>query len=162
MSEIKTIYLAGSVAKSDMEMVKIKDWRDEFILELNKISSSFEYINPGKIKFKDRVDSKEIFGACAIKVKEADLVIVYAPDKIGIGTAQEMLIAKYFNRPVIVVVPKNTYHRKANLAFDGVVAEDWIHPFVAESSDIVIESKIELKDAFEKLDNLKGSRLVKQ
>jgi hypothetical protein len=61
------------------------------------------------------------------QVKKADVCIGDAQKKIGAGKAQEIVIAKYFKKPVVVVIPKDAHHRKSNVAFHGVVVEDWIH-----------------------------------
>jgi len=60
--------------------------------------------------------------------------------KIGAGTAQEIVFAKHLRKPVVIVIPKDTHHRKTNAAFHGVTVEDWIHPFLYVSSDYVAES----------------------
>ena len=53
----------------------------------------------------------------------------------------EMVIAKYFRKPVVTVLPKNTHHRRANLTFQGkYFVEDWIHPFIHTFSGFVVES----------------------
>jgi hypothetical protein len=72
----------------------------------------------------------------------ADLVVVKAEEKLGAGTSMEYVIAKYFGKPVITVIPKDSHHRRSNLYFADVLVVDWIHPFVASMSDFVVE-KIE-------------------
>lgn len=77
------------------------------------------------------------------------MVIVNAEEKLGVGTAQELVIAKYFKKPVISVLPKDTHHRRSKVVFHGRLVEDWIHPFIFAFSDFIVESvdKIEtIKD----------------
>lgn len=152
--DIKKIYLAGSVPKSDKEIVETIDWRDDFIVRLGNINENFSFINP----IDDRAnegDAQGVFGAGCYLIRQSDLIVVYAPKKIGAGTAQEMLIAKYFNRPVITVLPKETHHRRKNMVYEGEVIKDWIHPFLYETSDVVIESKEELAGALMQLAEIK-------
>lgn len=86
-------------------------------------------------------------------IKNSDIVIVDAREKLGAGTAQEMLIAKYFGKPVITILPKNTHHRRTNFEFVGKVIADWIHPFIYSTSDIIVESEKELESAIAKVTN---------
>jgi len=45
------------------------------------------------------------------------------------------------------VLPKNSYHRRANVTFQGkFFVEDWIHPFVHTFSDFVVESVEEIEN----------------
>jgi hypothetical protein len=68
-------------------------------------------------------------------------VIVNAEGRLGAGTSMEMVIAKYFNKPVITVMPKNSYHRRANMLFrEKYFVEDWMHPFIHTFSDHIIEN----------------------
>ena len=73
-------------------------------------------------------------------VKHTDIAIVDAPTKIGTDTAQEMIMAKYFNKPLISIIPKEAHHRKSNITFHGIIIADWIHPFLHISSDAVVEN----------------------
>ena len=150
---INSIYLAGSVPKSDDDLKKIKDWRIDFIEELNKIKN-FKYINPREIRVTEE-DTQGVFGLDCDLIKNSDLLIVYIFDRSGIGTSQEILIAKYFKKPVILVIPKNTHHRIENLVYDNKTIKDWIHPFLDQTCDIIIEDKSELRNAIKKLENTK-------
>jgi hypothetical protein len=51
-----------------------------------------------------------------------------------------MLVAKYYGKPVVTVLPRDSAHRKSNTVFHGRLVEDWIHPFVFASSDNIVES----------------------
>lgn len=156
---IKSIYLAGSVPKSDKEIAEVKDWRDEYIDVLQKIDNGFEFLNPREDRA-DEDDPEGVFGADCMLVRDADLIIVDAPKKIGAGTAQEMLIAKYFKRPVIMVLPKETHHRRKDMIYDGKVIRDWIHPFLHETSDVIVESVDELGSALEKLKEIENKDIT--
>ncbi len=73
-------------------------------------------------------------------VKHCDVIIVDARTKIGVGTAQEMVLAKYFKKAVISILPKDTHHRRSNVVFHGKTVKDWIHPFIFVCSDFIAES----------------------
>lgn len=151
-SEIKTIYLAGSVPKSDTEIEKFKDWREEYIEKLNEVGN-FNFINPNDDRECSENDVFGVFGMGCKHIKSSDLIIVHVDKdkKLGVGTSQEILVAKYFKIPVIIVLPKNSNHRKINLKFRDEEISDWIHPFLYGSSDIIIESIDEISLAFDKL-----------
>lgn len=151
--KIKKIYLAGKVSKNDSELKdKTLNWREEIIQELNKINS-FEYLDPQTQRVTE-TDSKGVFGMCCDMVLSADLIIVQANRKLGLGTAQEILIAKSKQIPVISILPKNT-HLRRDLINQGEIVKDWIHPFIQETSDILIENEQEITTAIKELENMK-------
>ena len=134
---ILKIYLVGSIPKGDDDRKNWKDWKVEYKEKLSQISD---------VKFtdgdawRDETKSLQLVGHDAYLIKTADIVIVNSEKKLGAGTAQEMVIAKYFSRPIISIIPKNTPHRKLNIVFDGTKIDDWIHPFVLTFSDLVVEN----------------------
>ena len=91
-------------------------------------------------KWKDESNPLIVFGHDSAMVKSCDIVVVNAGSKLGAGSAQEMLIAKYFSKPVVTILPKGTHHRKANVVFGGKLVPDWIHPFIFSTSDSVVGS----------------------
>lgn len=131
------IYLAGKVAKGD-EIGTIQDWRSEYIANISCFGD-VEFISPEDPNL-DESKPLEIFGHDCYQVREADVIIIDASSKLGVGTAQEMVIAKYFGKHVFTILPKDTHHRRSNLQMHGVLVEDWIHPFVFAMSDRVFES----------------------
>jgi hypothetical protein len=74
------------------------------------------------------------------QIKRADICVVDAREKIGAGTAQEIVIAKHLKKPVVIIIPKDTHHRRANITFHNIALADWIHPFLYVSSDYIAES----------------------
>ncbi|HRN96738.1 MAG TPA: hypothetical protein PLD54_04790 [Candidatus Levybacteria bacterium] len=148
------IYLAGSVPKGDKEAIDYVDWRKEYIEIISKYVDDVELFDPN-IFYALEGDSKGVTGADCSNIQESDLVIVNAKEKIGAGTAMEFVIAKYFSKPVITILPKNTHHRRSNLEFEGRIVEDWIHPFIDTFSDVVIEDIELVKIALEEVKNEK-------
>lgn len=132
------ITILGKVPKGDDIRESFVDWKEEYIAEIRKKLPNANILHGDHIR--DDVGSVLVVGHDLWTVKNADLVIVDARAKIGAGTAQEMLMAKYFKVPVIAVIPKDTHHRRTNLTFNGVLIEDWIHPFLDVSSDYVVEN----------------------
>jgi hypothetical protein len=134
------VYLAGSVSKGDKDERKILNWRKDYKQKLSSIEE-LKFLDPSDItKFEG--EPLLVFGGDCSYIKKSDLIIVFAGVKIGVGTAQEMLVAKYFRKPVITVLPKDTHHRRSYLNFEGRIVEDWIHPFIFSTSDLIVE-KIE-------------------
>lgn len=134
------IYLAGKVPKQDNE--KMEDWREEY----KNVLLNSEY-KTEKIEFTDPMDRnldesnfEMVYGHDCSLIKHCDLVIVNAEDKTGIGTSQEILIAKYYKKYVVTVIPENTNYRRKNITLMGRFIEEWIHPFAFTSSDMIIKN----------------------
>ncbi len=134
------IYLAGSIPKGDTESQTFHNWREHYQTVLAPIfDADFLIPKAGEV---DETDAMLVLGKDSLSIKTADLIVANSEDRLGAGTAMELVIAKYFKKPVITVLPKDTYHRRSNVVFEGVTIEDWVHPFIKAFSDFVIE-KIE-------------------
>lgn len=131
------VYLAGSIPKGDKEKEKSTDWRKEFKEKLSAIEG-VEFLDP-----RDMTEFTEkphiTFGGDCMLIKKSDLIVVFAGEKLGTGTSQEMLIAKYLKKPVITILPKDTHHRRSNIVFEGNLVKEWIHPFIFSTSDLIVE-----------------------
>lgn len=135
------IFLSGSVPKGDNEKDNCTDWRSDYMNVLLQLSN-VEFVKDDTKK--DETKPFLIFGHDANMVKTADLVVINADKKIGrgigVGTAQEIIIAKYFSKPVLTVLPKNTHHRRSDMMWDGKIISDWVSPFLSSTSDLVVET----------------------
>jgi hypothetical protein len=131
------IYLAGSVPKSPDEEKNFDNWRLRYASEIGKFFEA-EFIDP-YIRDLDEADFLCITGNDCEHIKNCDFIVVNSEHSMGVGTAQEMVIAKYFNKPVVTILPKNTKHRICNATINKKCVEDWIHPFVFTFSDFIIE-----------------------
>lgn len=129
--------LLGSIPKGDEARENFVDWKTEYIKAISSAIPNAIFLNGDLIS--DSVGSELVVGHDLWMIKNADIIIVNAPAKIGAGTAQEMVLAKYFKKPVISVVPKNSHHRRSNVVFHGVEIVDWVHPFIDVSSDFIAE-----------------------
>ena len=129
------IYLAGKVPKWDHDIME--DWRTRYRDALGS-KEGITYLDPNVPV--DEANPLSVFGMDCGFIQSSDLIIVNAEEKLWLGTSQELIIAKYFSKPVIAVLPKDSAHRKSNLTFHGKLVEDWIHPFLFATSDIIVES----------------------
>jgi hypothetical protein len=129
------IYLAGKVPKGS-EIGTAEDWRAGFISRLSQFGD-FEFLSPEDPTLDERLP-QQIFGHDCYLVRECDIMIINAVGKLGAGTAQEMVIAKYFRKYVLTVLPRDSHHRRSNLDMHGIIVGDWIHPFVHQTSDGIV------------------------
>jgi hypothetical protein len=88
---------------------------------------------------------QQIFGHDCYLVRECNVMIINADGKLGVGTAQEMVIAKHFGKYVLTVLPRDSHHRRSNLDMHGIIVPDWIHPFVHQISDRIVAGLDELE-----------------
>lgn len=137
------VFMAGKVAKGE-EICSIKDWRVACIEKLKQVRK-FEFISPENPKL-DESKPFTVFGYACKLIRDSDFVLVDASRRLGAGTAQEMIIAKYFDKHVMTILPRNTYHRRTNLQMYDVLVEDWIHPFIYTLSDHIFDSIEEVAD----------------
>ena len=129
--------LLGSIPKGDEERKSWVDWKLEYVSKIKQAFPEAKFLHGDLIS--DSVGPKLVVGHDLWLIKHSDIIIVHAVSKIGAGTAQEMVLAKYFQKPLISVVPKDTHYRRSNIVFHGVMIENWIHPFIYVTSDYVAE-----------------------
>ena len=130
--------LLGSIPKGDEERKKWTDWKTEYVEKISKAIPQAKFLHGDLIS--DNVGPDLVVGHDLWLIKNSDIVIVHATSKIGAGTAQEMVLTKYFQKPLISIVPKDTHHRRTNVVFHGINIEDWIHPFIYVALDFVAEN----------------------
>ena len=135
-----TIYLAGKVPKGKKEHEDFVDWREEF---KGILGEGVKYLDPNQFQLAD-IPCEKFFGRDCFMIKNCDLVLVDARAKIGAGTAQEILIAKYFKIPVVSVVPDNSHYRR--ITFYKGSEKEYRHPFVFSTSDLMPKSFEEAAD----------------
>lgn len=132
------IVLLGSIPKGDDVRASWIDWKTEYVDIIKQEIPDAEFIHGDSIS--DNAGAEMVVGHDLSQIRKADICIVDARSKIGAGTAQEIVIAKYFHKPVVIMIPRNTHHRKSNVTFHGVTLEEWVHPFLKVSSDYVAGS----------------------
>ncbi|MBU0953416.1 MAG: hypothetical protein KKA90_03275 [Nanoarchaeota archaeon] len=131
------LHLIGPIPKGDDVRRNWKDWKIEYTEKLSRIRDIV--LTDGDV-WRDETKPLQLVGHDTYLLRTADIIIVNAEEMLGVGTAQEMVIAKYFSKPVITILPKDAHHRKSNIVFNGTKIDDWIHPFVLAFSDLVVEN----------------------
>ncbi len=144
------IYLAGSVPKWDLEGKVFHNWRIDYENILKSHFPDANFVDP----FDRNIDESDfflVFWLDCKHIKTSDLIIVNAENTLWAWTSQELLIAKYFKKPVITILPKNTKHRRTNINFNGFLVKDWIHPFIFSTSDFILENISEFSSIKDKV-----------
>jgi len=132
------VAILGSIPKGDEARKTWVDWKTEYVNKIREVLPKIEILDGDKIS--DNVGAELVVGHDLNMVKSADLIIVDAQKKIGAGTAQEIVIAKYFKKPVVLAIPPETHYRRSGVVFDGEPMEEWIHPFLKIASDYIADS----------------------
>ena len=97
------VYVAGKMSKHSH--FGSHTWRDDFLQEINKLTSlKFISFDPTRAS-KDYADPEMVFGSDVHMISQVDVLIVYFSDDISVGGSQEILIAKYLKKPVIGLAP---------------------------------------------------------
>lgn len=138
------IVLLGSIPKGDDIRRTWHDWKPEFVSAIRAAVPDAVCLDGDAIS--DAAGPEAVVGHDLSLVKNADVVVVNAATKVGAGTAQEMVMAKFWQKPVVSVIPPDTHHRKSNVAFHGETIKDWVHPFLLISSDFVASSVVDAAD----------------
>jgi hypothetical protein len=131
------ITILGMVPKGDAVREGWVDWKTEYVRKISEAIPDAIILHGDHIR--DDAGPDLVVGHDLWTVKHANVVFVDAREKIGAGTAQEMLMAKFYAVPVVTVLPKDSHHRRSNITFNGVTLADWIHPFLAVCSDHVAD-----------------------
>ncbi len=152
MKAIK-LYVAGKVSPNSV--FGTHDWRDNFCQKLAELSGlRIINLDPTKSDSNFHLDHNNpelIFGRDCFMIKSADLVIVNLTDDISVGGSQEMLIAKYYTKPLIGIAPQGgKFSKEEKIGFDHKIYKNWIDPFVATTCDIVAKDIEEAADFIQK------------
>jgi hypothetical protein len=147
------IYVAGKMSKHSH--FSSHSWRDDFLKEINSLTG-LEIISFDPTRAtKNYTDSEMVFGSDVHMISQVDAMVVYFSDDISVGGSQEILIAKYFNKPVIGLAPKGGKFHGIDKEVTGVVIKDFKHPFVFSTCDVVCSDINEVANALKNLDKLK-------
>lgn len=134
MASVK-IVLLGSIPKGDKIREGWRDWKPEYIAALSMAVTNAEVIDGDAIS--DSAGPELVVGHDLGLIESADIVLVNAENKIGAGTAQEIVFAKYWRKPVVLVMPQNSHHRRLNITFHGTKMKEWVHPFLYVGADFI-------------------------
>ena len=139
------LYIAGKVVSGSS--FGTTHWRDAFCDQLSELSGiQLTHIDPTKIE-QDLSQPLLVFGADAYAIKQSDVVVAYLSDDISIGCSQEILIAKYYNKPVIGIAPAQGKFNRSTKEFLGKKVKNYKNPFVMATCDVVVETVREAADA---------------
>lgn len=151
------IYVAGKVSKEPSFGTHY--WRDDFCNELQKLSGiKIICIDPTKSGI-DQNNKEMVFGGDAFMIKQCDVFVVYLSDDISIGGSQEILIAKYFDKPVIGLAKKGGKFNGSKRVFFGQEIKNYQDPFVYTTCDIVAEDIDGVARALNGIDQIKVKQI---
>jgi hypothetical protein len=150
------IYFAGKVNPID----GVQDWRGEWTTLLaNKLGIEVINLDPTKADkgvTLDLGDPDMVFGRDSKMIKESDVVIINVTDDVGVGASQEMMIAKYFNKPLIAITKLNGRYWREERIVNGTSYKNWMNPFLAVPCDLVVENIEDTVEFLGNLDNYKA------
>lgn len=152
------IYIAGKIS-NDSSFGR-HHWRDEFCDELSRLSGkNLKHLDP--LKHGDQhADWSDVFAVDCLLVKRCDAFIVYLSDDISVGGSQEILIAKYFGKPVIGYAPKGGKFNGRSKEMLGKTIENYKDPFVFSTCDVVCGTLGEVAEAIKALKDLKPKSIT--
>lgn len=132
------IYLAGNIQKGhEKESEIFWSLEDQQCLIKELYPCKLTFLNPAT-RTDDLSDQKSVFGRDMTQVFFADVILVDARERRGLGVGAEMMWAKMNHIPVLTLAPKNTHYQKNEVKLLGVRVENWVHPFVESLSDAII------------------------
>lgn len=130
---MKKVYLAGKVQKGLTGQAA--EWREKFTALVK--DKDIIFLDPNTADYA-AMPIQRYFGRDVHMIFSADIVVAEASEKMGLGTAQEMLIAKYYGKPVITIAPPGTHYDKEIETVAG--KKRYVHPFLSATSDAVASS----------------------
>ena len=142
-----SIYLAGNIKKGHEDSSAIF-WTEEDrqVLQKQLPDHKLIFLNPAT-RTDDLSDQKSVFGRDMTQVYCADIVLVDARERRGLGVGAEMMWAKVNQIPVITLAPKKSHYNREVCTLLGVEVPDWIHPFIESLSDAVVDNLEEAASA---------------
>lgn len=132
-----SIYFAGTIAK-DHEVMDSK-WTEEDFTQLQEYISPFllNFMNPAH-RTDDMSDPKSVFGRDMTQIYLSDIVFVDGRHRRGLGVGAEMMWAKFLAKPLLILVPDESYYKKSNVDVLGNHVPQYIHPFVDTLCDQMV------------------------
>ncbi|PJE65701.1 hypothetical protein COU91_00060 [Candidatus Saccharibacteria bacterium CG10_big_fil_rev_8_21_14_0_10_47_8] len=157
IKELK-VYVAGKVRKDSS--FGTHHWRDDFLTKLEELSGiKLENLDP--VKNGDHYKNPEyIFGLSVHLISRADVVIVYLTDDISVGGSQEILIGKYFKKPVVGLAPIGGKFNMATREYMGKTIKNFKDPFVFTTCDVVCSDIQGVARTLKSLDKIKPKDLT--
>lgn len=134
------IYLAGSIKKAH-ENPRESFWTEDDMTYLQSCFQKYEvlFLNPA-FRMDNLADQRSVFGRDMTQVFCSHAVLVDARDRRGLGVGAEMMWAKVHKIPVVTWAPQGSHYKKCKTTLLNVEVENYIHPFVHELSDKIVEN----------------------
>ncbi len=161
MKPIK-VYVAGKMSKHSS--FDSHQWRDDFLREISGLTGiKFISFDPTRAS-KDYRNLEMVFGSDVHMISQIDVLVVYLSDDISVGGSQEILIAKYFKKPVIALAPLGGKFNGGTKEVAGQIIENYKHPFVYSTCDVVCSDIKDVAEALKNLDKIKPKtiKLIEQ
>ncbi len=138
-----SIYLAGSIQKGHEKGNELF-WTEDHLQELRQhlTKKEISFLNPA-FRTDDLSDQISVFGRDMTQVFCADVVLVDARDRRGLGVGAEMMWAKVHNIPVVTWAPSETHYHKSKTTILGIEVKNFIHPFIDALSDQIVSTLAE-------------------
>lgn len=146
------IYVAGKVSKDSSFGTHY--WRDEFCAQLSDLTG-IELINLDPTNTGVAQDDPLlVFGCDSHLIETCDVMIANLSDDISVGGSQEILIAKYFNKPVIGLARFGGKFNGSTKKYFGKTYTNYKDPFVFTTCDVVCSTIEEVASALQRLEHL--------
>jgi hypothetical protein len=134
-----SIYCSGGIRKGPADDAKLT-WGD---LEREALAEPLKpvevvFLNPDE-RTDDLTDAFTVFGRDHFQVQVADVCVVDARQRRGIGVGIEMLSAKQFGKPIVSIAPPNSHYRRHQLSYLGGHVEDYVHAHLFGLSDAIVD-----------------------
>ena len=151
------IYIAGKISKDSV--FGTHDWRDSFCETVEKLSGiKLENLDPTKVGMNQN-DPQLVFGGDSYLISQCDVLIVYLSDDISIGGSQEILIAKYFKKPVIGLSRFGGKFNGSDKEYYGKLVKNYKDPFVFTTCDLVCKTVDEVAESLKALSTISPKSL---
>ena len=136
---IISIYFAGTIAKDHEVMESMWTQEDFKILQDHLSPHTLNCMNPAHRR-DDPNDRQSIFGRDMTQVFLADLIFVDGRHRRGLGVGAEMMWAKFHAKPLLMLIPEETYYRKSHVEVLGDHVAEYLHPFVDALCDQIVST----------------------
>lgn len=144
------IYLSGSIKKGTSVGNDSSYWTESHTTVLSQsletVGYNAIYLNPAS-RSDDASDERSVFGRDMLQVYLSDLVLADMREKRGIGIGYELALANFKRIPVVSWAPMCTHYRLERAEILGRLVENWVHPFVAPTSQQIVEELPQISTA---------------
>lgn len=133
------IYCSGGIAKGTGDSSKLL-WSKQFEEEF---AETFRPYNPIFLRPSDPIphlsNVQGLFGRDIAQIQNAQLIVVDARQRRGIGVGVEMLLSKIFGKYLLVICPHESHYRQKHIELRGQLVEDYLHPHIGVMADSIVE-----------------------